>query len=142
MLAKKHTINSWKRFTVTLFLVVAFSLFIGIKASQAQNTPVAPNEITTKPAFTFYIPNAFTPNNDGINDEFYGKGEGIIDYDIWVFDRWGVLIFHGNELNDKWNGKANGDNDVAQQDVYVWKVRLTDVFHKKHDYIGTVTLVK
>ncbi|MGQ0827839.1 MAG: PKD domain-containing protein [Bacteroidota bacterium] len=100
------------------------------------------HDVVIDPLFTFYIPNAFTPNNDGINDVFFGKGEGIMQYDIWIFDRWGNMIFHGKELNDFWNGKANGGSQVAQQDVYVWKVVLTDVFYKKHDYIGTVTLVK
>ena len=94
------------------------------------------------PEFTFFIPNAFTPNGDGTNDYFFGQGIGIIDYDIFIFDRWGNEIFHGKHLNDMWDGRANGGADVAQQDVYVWKVRLTDVFNKKHNYIGTVTLVK
>lgn len=94
------------------------------------------------PEFTFYIPNAFTPNGDGINDFFFGQGIGIVEYDLLIFDRWGNMIFHGNDLNDMWDGKANGGSEVAQQDVYVWKVRLKDVFNKGHNYIGTVTLVK
>ncbi len=100
------------------------------------------HEIFIGPEFTFFIPNAFSPNADGINDFFFGSGIGIIKYDLWVFDRWGNMIFHGNELNDKWDGKANNGSDIAQMDVYVWKVELTDVFNKKHNYIGTVTLVK
>lgn len=106
--------------------------------------------------FAFYIPNSFTPNEDGVNDFFFGKGIGIIEYDLWIFDRWGNMIFHGNGLPTetvKWNGKANveagmdtfdvsGNKSVAQRDVYVWKVKLRDVFTKTHDYIGTVTLVK
>ncbi len=94
------------------------------------------------PEFTFFIPNAFTPNGDGVNDYFYGQGIGIVNYDLYIFDRWGNMIFHGHDLNDMWNGKANGGDDMAQQDVYVWKVKLTDVFGKKHNYIGTVTIVK
>ncbi len=94
------------------------------------------------PDFVFYIPNAFTPNADGVNDYFFGSGIGIIVYDLWIFDRWGNLIFHGTSLNDKWDGKANYGKDIAQMDVYIWKVQLTDVFEKKHNYIGTVTLVK
>lgn len=94
------------------------------------------------PEFTFFIPNAFTPNDDGTNDFFFGQGIGIIEYDLFVFDRWGNMIFHGNDINDMWNGKANNGSEIAQQDIYVWKVRLTDVFYKKHNYIGTVTLVK
>lgn len=99
------------------------------------------HEIFIEPEFTFFIPNAFSPNGDKINDYFFGSGVGIIEYDLWIFDRWGNMIFNGKELSDKWDGKANGGNDLAQIDVYVWKVTLRDVFNKKHDYIGTVTLV-
>lgn len=98
--------------------------------------------IIVSPDFVFYIPNAFTPNADGVNDYFFGKGIGIIKYDLWIIDRWGAVIFHGDDLNDKWDGIANNGKDIAQRDVYVWKVQLTDVFNIKHNYIGTVTLVK
>lgn len=99
--------------------------------------------IEVGPEFTFYIPNAFTPNGDGVNDYFFGQGIGIVKYDIYIFDRWGNMIYHGDDIDaSKWDGRANHGADVAQQDVYVWKVKLTDVFGKKHNYIGTVTLVK
>lgn len=94
------------------------------------------------PEFTFFIPNAFTPNGDGTNDFFFGQGIGIVEYDLLVFDRWGNLIFHGDDINKMWDGKVKGGSEIAQQDVYVWKVKLKDIFQKKHNYIGTVTLVK
>ncbi len=101
------------------------------------------HEIFIEPEFSFFIPNAFTPYaSAGVNDLFLGKGIGIIQYDLWIFDRWGNMIFHGKDLDDGWDGKANGGKHTAQEDVYVWKVNLTDVFHKQHDYIGTVTLVR
>lgn len=98
--------------------------------------------VIVSPEFTFFIPNAFTPNNDGINDEFFGTGIGIVEYNLFIFDRWGNLIFSTDDLNDKWNGKANLGAEMAQQDVYVWKVKLKDIFGKHHNYIGTVTIVK
>ncbi len=95
------------------------------------------------PEFDFYIPNAFTPTrNDGINDTFFGKGIGIVEYHIWIFDRWGNMVFDTPDINHGWDGRANKGQDVAQQDVFVWKVKLKDIFGKWHDYIGTVTLVK
>ena len=94
------------------------------------------------PEFTFYIPNAFTPDGDGVNDYFFGTGIGIVQYDLTIFDRWGNLIFHSEKLEHQWDGRAHNGEEIAQQDVYVWKVKLTDVFGKKHSYIGTVTLVK
>ncbi len=136
----KHTFNVWKRFKL-LFLLHGFFMLYNSSSIRAQVTTGTQQE-SNKKAFTFYIPNAFSPNGDGINDEFFGKGESIMEYDIWIFDRWGNLIFSGKDLNAKWDGRANGGNEIAKQDVYVWKVRLTDVFLKKHDYLGTVTLVK
>ncbi|MES2590353.1 MAG: choice-of-anchor L domain-containing protein [Bacteroidota bacterium] len=98
--------------------------------------------VTINPAFTFYIPNAFTPNGDGTNDYFFGSGIGIKKYDLWIFDRWGNMIFHGNTLSESWDGKANAGDRTAQADVYVWKVGITDVFNKKHIFVGTVTITR
>ena len=95
--------------------------------------------------FTFYIPNTFTPNNDGINDGFMAKGVGIdeTDYDLWVFDRWGNLIWHTEIWGEAWDGKANHGADVAQIDTYVWKVHVKEKESgTKHNYIGHVNIVK
>jgi gliding motility-associated-like protein len=96
------------------------------------------------PDFTFYIPNAFTPSNeDKVNDVFLGRGIGIVDYHLWIFDRWGNMVFAADDINKGWDGKhVKGGAEIAQQDVFVWKVHLKDVFGKSHTYVGTVTLVK
>ncbi|MFL5752769.1 MAG: PKD domain-containing protein [Bacteroidia bacterium] len=95
------------------------------------------------PNWTFYIPNAYTPNNDGINDGFRGTGIGISNYNLWIYDRWGNMIFYSNELDAYWNGTVQGKGDgIVQEDVYVWKVKFKDLRGKKHDYEGTVTVVK
>ncbi len=100
------------------------------------------HEIIIRPSFSFFIPSAFSPNGNERNDYFFGSGTGIKKYNLWIFDRWGNMVFHGKELNDKWDGKANDDGNTAQIDVYVWKVELTDVLNKKHNYMGTVTIVE
>jgi gliding motility-associated-like protein len=93
--------------------------------------------------FAFFIPNAFTPDGDGTNDGFYGMGYGITKYEIWIFDRWGNLIFTTNDINKAWDGSVQGKGgDMAQIDVYVWKVAIVDVFSKHHKLIGHVSLVK
>jgi len=98
--------------------------------------------IIIAPDFTFYIPNAFTPNGDLINDTFSGKGTFIKKYEMSIFDRWGNFIFYTDDINVPWNGKANGGTDVAQQDVYIYAVKVVDIKNKKHDYKGTVTLIR
>jgi len=100
------------------------------------------SEIFIGPEFAFYIPNSFTPNGDKNNNGFRGTGVGIEVYKLQIFDRWGDLIWQSTELDEYWNGKANGGSHVVQEDVYVWKVFLTDVFGREHFYIGTVTAVK
>lgn len=116
--------------------------------------------------FSFYIPNAFTPNGDWNNEFFFGKSRGVKNYTIRLFDRWGNLIWdchqegYRSELDQnsaeglssvcKWNGKvSNAGADLngksgqeVQEDVYVWKVELTDIFNKEHKYIGHVSVVK
>ena len=50
-------------------------------------------QLRVEQEFALYIPNAFTPNKDGINESFIGQGIGFIDYDMWIIDRWGVKYF-------------------------------------------------
>jgi gliding motility-associated-like protein len=103
--------------------------------------------VLIKPIWTFYIPNAFTPDGDGNNDFFIGKGYNIIEHQMWIFDRWGDLIYTTGktvspESSIPWNGRANGGSEIAQEDVYIWLVKFTDIFGKKHRMVGSVTLVR
>ncbi len=102
--------------------------------------------VLINPIFTFYIPNAFTPNGDQKNEGFKGIGEGINNttYNMWVFDRWGMMIYYATDINKAWDGHMRGDEGrpVLQEDVYVWKVQFDDIFGKQHQYHGTVTLIK
>jgi gliding motility-associated-like protein len=92
---------------------------------------------------TFYIPNTFTPNHDGNNEIFMGYGTYIAEFHMWIFDRWGNLIFESNDINKGWNGTVNNKGDkLVQEDVYVWKVKLTDTNKNPHSYIGHVNMIK
>jgi len=98
--------------------------------------------VEVKPEFTFYIPNTFTPNGDNTNDVFNGKGIEITEFEMLIFDRWGNNIFQSHDLNDGWDGRANGGTEIAQQDVYVYEIHLKDFSGKPHFYTGNVNLVK
>ncbi|MGB3948280.1 MAG: gliding motility-associated C-terminal domain-containing protein, partial [Bacteroidia bacterium] len=92
--------------------------------------------------WAIYIPNAFSPDDNGINDTFFAKTYGIKKLEMLIFDRWGNLLFESTELQSHWDGKANKGNDIAQMDVYVYVINAVDIFDKKHKYKGTVTLVR
>lgn len=94
------------------------------------------------PQFIIYIPNAFTPNDDGKNDVFFAKGEYINEFEMRIFDRWGNMIYYADSIDKPWNGKVNNSGDIAQQDVYVYQINLKDNKNRKHQYIGSVTLIK
>jgi gliding motility-associated-like protein len=118
-----------------------------IVSSPDNCTDTMENCLVVQPEFTFFIPNCFTPDGDGLNEYFNGSGIGIVKYQLWIFDRWGNMIYTTGETTNPetaipWDGKANGGAEVAQQDVYVWRVYLTDVFLRTHTYNGHVSLVK
>lgn len=94
------------------------------------------------PDFRIYIPNAFSPNSDGLNDYFTAKGIGIVTFNMMIFDRWGNLLYTTDDINRGWNGTVGGDTKIAQEDTYVYKIQVTDIFKEQHSYIGAVTLIK
>ena len=66
-----------------------------------------------------YIPNSFTPDDDGCNDVFSGNFIGLMSGHFYIFDRWGEVIFESSDLQFKWNGKYQ---DVpVQTGTYTWK---------------------
>ena len=96
--------------------------------------------------FTFYAPNSFTPSHlQGGNTVFTPKGVGIDEnhYDLWIFDRWGNMIFHTSTWGVGWDGRANGGSAVAQEDVYVWLVNVNvKSTNEEKSFIGHVSLIK
>ena len=106
------------------------------------NTTVQP--ICIEPDVSIYMPNAFTPDGDGVNDLFIPQGLGLdpSQFEMWIFDRWGNLIFHGTDLYQGWDGTVQGHPSLSQQDVFVWKIRVGDLKGGRHTYIGSVTLIR
>jgi gliding motility-associated-like protein len=75
---------------------------------------------------TVFVPNAFTPNGDNRNDVF----QPIINceystYHLWIFDRWGVMVFETTDQDAGWDGYVNGE--LAAQGMYVWRIEKSFV---------------
>lgn len=98
--------------------------------------------IVIDPDFIIYAPNAFTPNGDGINEEFLPVGMGIDEknYELFIYDRWGNLIFYTDNVRRGWNGRIN--NRLVQEDTYVWKVLVQDISKNKHKFMGHVSVIR
>jgi PKD repeat protein len=94
------------------------------------------------PSFTIYVPSAFTPDGDGLNDVFIPLGIGWRDYELRVFSRSGTQVFESFDPTVGWNGKVRESQDYTISDVYVWRVYIRDKNNRMQDFVGTVTLIR
>ena len=89
-----------------------------------------------------YIPNAFTPNNDGINDVFRVIGSSIERFEILIFNRWGEKVYESTDINQVWDGSHEGGNYYVPNDIYQYVVKVkgfdTDAFERS----GTVSVMR
>ena len=90
------------------------------------------------------LPNAFSPNNDGVNDVFMPKTNCLINsYDLWIYNRWGEELFWTNNPTDAWNGIYKG---IKQElGVYVYKVQYTTIENgilQTKNLKGNVSLIR
>jgi gliding motility-associated-like protein len=100
--------------------------------------------------FNFYMPSAFTPNNDGLNDVLLPKGTGWLNenYLFEVYNRWGHKIFSTSDVHKGWDGGAIIDPYILNvtktdpNDVYSWRVLVTDNMQQDHVLRGCATLVR
>ena len=92
--------------------------------------------VKVNPAFLFFIPNAFTPNGDGSNDNFQAQGVGISEFSMVIFDRWGNPIFQSNDVDIPWNGSN------ASQGIYIYRIVVKDYLGKTYEYNGYLSVIR
>jgi gliding motility-associated-like protein len=93
---------------------------------------------------TVVVPNVFGGcSGDSANDMFLARfGCVPEEFTMWIFDRWGNLIFENSDLDQGWSGRSK-NGSLAIQDVYVWKIKCK--FKKdgpEKSYVGHVTLIR
>lgn len=87
-----------------------------------------------------YLPNAFTPNSNGLNESFLAYGTNVDDFNMMIFDRWGNLLFESDDISKGWDGTSH--SQFCQQDVYAWRITYADKRGKKYQRVGHVTLIR
>ena len=94
------------------------------------------------PDLIVFIPNAFTPNTSGPdqNEGFKAIISGEKAIELIVFNRWGEIMFKTNDVNEKWDGTYRGE--PAQQDVYAYQLNVTALNDEVYTYTGTITLIR
>jgi len=96
------------------------------------------------PVVRLFMPNAFTPNDDGKNDQFapIGLSEGAFDFQFAIWNRWGERVFYTTDATAKWNGRKNNAGDILSNGVYVYVVTYTDPRGKEFELKGYATLIR
>lgn len=89
-----------------------------------------------------YIPNVFTPNNDGVNERFFIKGESITQSDMKIFNRWGGLVFETSDALHGWNGIEKHTGRPCSDGTYFYLIKITLENSRKYNFNGTVQLVR
>jgi gliding motility-associated-like protein len=138
----QHTYTTEGSFNVTLISSNQFGCV---------DTFMMPSAVTAKGGSEIVFPTAFTPNPDGPsggaydvtsidNDVFFPFTEGVTEFHMMIFNRWGELIFESFDVKTGWDGYYRGQ--ICQQDVYVWKVKATFIDGSKITKAGDVTLLR
>ena len=92
-----------------------------------------------------YVPNAFTPDNDGINEVFLPSvlGHDPSEFEFSVFNRWGELIFRSEDEQQGWNGSFNNGQYYVQDGVYTWVLSVKDAYTAElKKFSGHVTIMR
>ena len=97
------------------------------------------NTVEITPPVSVYIPNAFTPDGDGLNDIFIPVGKGITEYTLQIFDRWGELIFQSSDFNKGWDGTYK--SEPVPMGSYVYKISAKGNGSRIIEKNGSITVV-
>lgn len=108
----------------------------------SQNSCTASDTVQVLPGdCDVYIPSAFTPNNDNLNETF-----GVVDnttlqfFSLQIYSKWGQLIFNSNDVTQKWDGTFKGKK--MPNGSYVWMLNYTNIRGRKFYEQGTVMLIR
>jgi len=103
------------------------------------NPPILIDSVVVPGSINF--PNVYSPNNDKQNDEFYFPNNGVTDINWKVYNRWGILIFETNQLNQSWDGRTTAGVECSEGTYYYvlnYKFATKDWERKK----GFITLLR
>jgi gliding motility-associated-like protein len=90
--------------------------------------------------FLIFVPNAFTPNQDSKNEVFVPVLRGEKKYTLQIFNRWGDLIYEGDQTSSGWDGTYKGE--VCKQDVYTWRLNVSAKNGQNKLLTGSVSLYR
>jgi gliding motility-associated-like protein len=128
---ESHTYSDTGHYNVTLDVVNSYGC-----------TDTTTGLIIINDMFFLFVPNSFTPNGDSYNNVFKPivSGHDIHRYTLYIYDRWGEILFESHNSEVGWDGTYKGT--ISQDGVYVWKIDLWTHNNIRKEYIGHVNLLR
>ena len=125
-----HTFDGLDQYTVRLTVIDSLG------CTDESTYIVNPNPI-------FYIPNSFTPNNDGVNDVFQVEGIGMREFEITIFNRWGDQVYHSTDPTDVWMGDDRAKGEYYVRDgIYLFKLKVKGYKGEALEKEGTISVFR
>ena len=113
---------------------------VGLTVSNGEMCSVAVDSVNiTVNESIIDVPNVFTPNGDGLNDEFRVAYRSLKQFDCWVYNRWGKLVYHWSDPQRGWDGKINGRD--AAPGAYFYIIRATGSDGQKYKLSGDINII-
>jgi len=100
------------------------------------------NIVHVRDEMQVFIPNAFTPNNSGVNDYFKVYGVGFVSYEMSIFDRWGKQVYYAKNTEQAWDGTDMATGKPVPQGLYVYRVTIIDNSGTVHNRFNHVTVIR
>jgi len=98
--------------------------------------------VFVKDIFRMYVPTAFTPNEtDNLNNEFRVTANGVQEFEIKIFNRWGELVYSSEDWNESWSGKDQ-DGNILPLGVYFYTVKGIDVNRERFNLKGNINILR
>ena len=117
----------------TLYKVTATDIFGCENSDSALLTVILPK---------YWVPTAFTPDGNGISDVFYVRGEGIQDFELMVFNRWGEQLFISRNIEMGWDGKRQNGGENLPEGAYIYHIKGTLSTGEVINTSGQINLIR
>ncbi len=106
---------------------------------ESENSTATTGE-TIKEFDDIFVPNAFTPNNDGQNDIVYVRSQTLKTLRFYIYSQWGEQLYYGTNIASGWDGTFKGNSQPTGVYIYTLKATMNDgrEINKK----GTITIIK
>ena len=105
-------------------------------------TETVSQNVVVHEGLSVFVPNSFTPANDGVNDGWRAEGVGVESFHLLVIDRWGEVLFETDDMERYWNGSPRGEGLSHMNDLFIYMIEVQGICEDFDRLTGTITLVR